>query len=220
MVQWCHTPSLQLWSLFVQSSGWFLEYWERFDVYLVVFEGWDQRRVLLLCCHLSSSQKQDAVLPTQDNLLPYSLGKSIQHSLVFQVELLCFSNLSVVSIHWPVALIWLLCYFHYLSQDSFPPSQNLYWVLCFQMEPWEMHGWFIQNCSNKGRCSCHTLTLPSKYSRVTIFAITLCIKIFLNHWLSLKNLRLSFQWLYPQKNFLSTFILLKPTCHIFKFWVY
>lgn len=44
--------SLYLWSLFCQSSGWFGGYLEWFDSYSVVLKGWDEPKVLLVCCHL------------------------------------------------------------------------------------------------------------------------------------------------------------------------
>ena len=48
--------SFKLCSLSCQSSGQFLGCSEWLDTYLAVFKGWDKPRILLLSCHLSSSQ--------------------------------------------------------------------------------------------------------------------------------------------------------------------
>lgn len=64
--------SLYLWSLFSQSSDWFLGCLEWFVSYLFVFPEWDKPREILLCHHLSSSSPHLPFIILLSSLVAFS----------------------------------------------------------------------------------------------------------------------------------------------------
>lgn len=63
---------LYLWSLFSQSSDWFLGRLEWFVSYLFVFPEWDKPREILLCQHLSSSSPHLPFIILLSSLVAFS----------------------------------------------------------------------------------------------------------------------------------------------------